>query len=63
MRIIQPVYVQPLILIVFIVGLSVAQAQENPFQGNSTNERIVNTDTTWNVYDDVAYKPLPVNIN
>ena len=32
-------------------------------QGNSTAESIVNTDTTWNVYDDVAYKPLPVDLN
>jgi len=32
-------------------------------QGNSADERIINTDTTWIVYDDVAYKPLPVNIN
>lgn len=32
-------------------------------QGNSTNESLLNTDTTWNVYDDAAYKPLPVRIN
>ena len=38
MKVIQPIYVQPLILIAFIVGLGVLHAQENPFQGNSTDD-------------------------
>jgi alpha-L-rhamnosidase len=32
-------------------------------QGNSEIESIVNTDTSWIVYNDISYKPLPVNIN
>ncbi|MBN2175475.1 MAG: alpha-L-rhamnosidase [Bacteroidales bacterium] len=32
-------------------------------QGNTKNEEIINTNTSWIVYKDMAYKPLPVNIN
>jgi alpha-L-rhamnosidase len=32
-------------------------------QGNSKVENIINTDTSWIVFNDKAYKPLPVNIN
>jgi len=32
-------------------------------QGNSKGESIANTDTSWVVVKDTAYKPLPVNIN
>jgi hypothetical protein len=55
MKIIQPVYVQPLILIAFIVGLGVLHAQENPFQGNSTND----IDTMLQAIE--ATTPLPAD--
>jgi alpha-L-rhamnosidase len=32
-------------------------------QGNSKDESSINTDTSWIVFNDVAYKPLPVSIN
>jgi len=32
-------------------------------QGNSKDENSINTDTSWMVFNDKAYKPLPVNIN
>ena len=32
-------------------------------QGNSTTESIINSDTSWIVFNDSAYKPLPVSIN
>jgi alpha-L-rhamnosidase len=32
-------------------------------QGNTKNEDIINTNTSWIVYKDMACKPLPVNIN
>ena len=32
-------------------------------QGNSKDENSVNTDTSWLVFKDTAYIPLPVNIN
>ena len=38
MKIIQPVHVQPLILIVFIVGLGVLRAQETTIQAETTQD-------------------------
>ena len=32
-------------------------------QGNSKSESIINTDTSWVVFKDMAYNPLPVSIN
>ncbi|MBN1181551.1 MAG: alpha-L-rhamnosidase [Bacteroidales bacterium] len=32
-------------------------------QGNSKQENCINTDTSWVVYKNIAYKPIPVNIN
>jgi alpha-L-rhamnosidase len=32
-------------------------------QGNSPVEKAVNTDTSWVVYDDISYQPLPVRLN
>ncbi len=32
-------------------------------QGNSKEENIINSDTSWMVFKDIAYKPLQVNIN
>jgi alpha-L-rhamnosidase len=32
-------------------------------QGNSKDENIVNSDTSWIVFNDAAYKPIAVNIN
>jgi alpha-L-rhamnosidase len=32
-------------------------------QGNTKSEEIINTDTSWVVFNDTAYKPHPVNIN
>jgi hypothetical protein len=32
-------------------------------QGNTKKENIVNSDNSWVVFKDVAYKPLPVNLN
>ncbi|NJO88058.1 MAG: hypothetical protein HC831_03150 [Chloroflexia bacterium] len=32
-------------------------------QGNSKTENSINSDTSWVVFNDKAYKPLPVNIN
>jgi len=32
-------------------------------QGNSTVESAINTDSSWIVFNDIAYKPVPVNIN
>jgi alpha-L-rhamnosidase len=32
-------------------------------QGNSKDENSINTDTSWVVFNNTAYKPLPVNIN
>ena len=32
-------------------------------QGNTEDEEILNTDSSWIVYQDMAYEPLPVNIN
>jgi len=32
-------------------------------QGNSITENIINTDTSWNVIKDTAYKPLPVRLD
>jgi hypothetical protein len=55
MKIIQPVYVQALILIAFVVGLGVLHAQENPFQGNSTND----IDTLLQAIE--ATTPLPAD--
>jgi len=32
-------------------------------QGNTIAENIINTDTTWRVFNDKAYQPYPVNLN
>jgi len=32
-------------------------------QGNTNAESIINTDTTWRVFNDRAYRPYPVNLN
>lgn len=32
-------------------------------QGNTKDENIINSDTSWVVFKDAAYKPLPVSIN
>lgn len=32
-------------------------------QGNTTSEEIINTNSSWLVFNDTAYKPLSVNVN
>lgn len=49
----------------FTSYLPVAQiTRETAFilQGNSIDENIVNTDTTWKIIQDNAYTPIPVNL-